>query len=147
VKIETISLKPMFPYPPYDLAMMTLLGLWYYLLAGVAFVLLGAIGHVCRAVFNVYPDRLSDKPWLDMAISDGYDMSDRWFGTEYDDAGFYVLDSGRNLKNAVLLTLLPGWAAMVLSTDVALLFVQGADWVLGWMGDLFMRRLAEAQWF
>jgi hypothetical protein len=126
--------------------MMTLLGLGYYLLAGVVFVLMGAIGHVCRAVFNVYPDRLSDKPWLDMAISDGYDMNDRLFGTEYDDAGYYVLDSGRNLKNAVLLTLLPGWGAMVLSTDVALLFAKGADYALMWFGDLFMQRLAEAQW-
>ena len=76
-----------------------------------------------------------------------HDMNDRIFGTEYDDAGFYVLDSGRNLKNAVLLTLLPGWGAMLLSTDVAVLFAKGADFVLLWLGDLFMQKLAEAQWF
>lgn len=127
--------------------MTTLLGLYYYLLAGVTFVLMGAIGHVCRAVFNVYPDRLTDKPWLDMAISDGYDLHDRIFGTEYDDAGYYVLDSGRNLRNAVLLTLLPGWGAMFFSTDVAVLFALGADIALGWVGELFMQRLAEVRWF
>ena len=76
--------------------MMTLLGLGYYLLAGVVFALLGAAAHVCRAVVNIYPDRLSDKPWLDMAISDGYDLNDRVLGTEYDEAGFYRLDSRRN---------------------------------------------------
>lgn len=127
--------------------MTTLLGLYYYLLAGVTLVLMGAIGHVCRAVFNVYPDRLTDKPWLDMAISDGYDLHDRIFGTEYDDAGYYVLDSGRNLRNAVLLTLLPGWGAMFFSTDVAVLFALGADIALGWVGELFMQRLAEVRWF
>lgn len=126
--------------------MMTLLGLGYYLLAGVVFALMGAIGHVCRAVVNVYPDRLTDKPWLDMAISDGYDMSDRILGTEYDEGGYYMLDSRRNLFNAVLLTLLPGWGAMLLSTDVALLFAQGADFALLWLGELFMQRLAEAHW-
>ena len=126
--------------------MTTLLGLGYYLLAGATFALLGALGHVCRAVFNVFPDRLTDKKWLDMAISDGYDLKDRLFGTEYDDAGYYMLDSARNLRNAVLRALLPGWGAMVLSTEIALLFAQGADFVLGWTGDLFMRRLAELSW-
>ena len=66
---------------------------WHYAVAFVLFVLLGAVGHVVRALFNVYPDRLSDKPLLDLAISDGYDWSDRIFGTEYDDAGYYRLDS------------------------------------------------------
>lgn len=127
--------------------MTTLLGLGYYMLAGVTFVLMGAIGHVCRAIFNVYPDRLTDKKWLDMAVSDGYDMNDRLFGTEYDDAGYYMLDSGKNLKNAVLLTLLPGWGAMVLSTDVALMFTRAADFCLAWLGSLFMQRLAEVSWF
>jgi hypothetical protein len=127
--------------------MMTLLGLWYYMLAGVTFASLGAVGHVCRAVVNVYPDRLTDKPWLDMAISDGYDLNDRILGTEYDDAGYYMLDSKRNLFNAVFLTIVPGWLAMWISTDIAVLFAHGADWFFAWVGDLFMRRLAEIRWF
>jgi hypothetical protein len=126
--------------------MMTLLGLWYYLLAGVLFALFGAVAHVSRAVFNVYPDRLSDKPWLDMAVSDGYDMSDRLFGTEYDDAGYYRLDSLRNLAVSVLSTLALGWGAMLFSTDIALAFVHAINELFAWIGDLFMRRLAEMRW-
>jgi hypothetical protein len=126
--------------------MMTLLGLWYYLLAGVLFALFGAVAHVSRAVFNVYPDRLSDKPWLDMAVSDGYDMSDRLFGTEYDDAGYYRLDSFRNLAVSVLSTLALGWGAMLFSTDIALAFVHAINELFAWIGDLFMRRLAEMRW-
>jgi hypothetical protein len=126
--------------------MMTLLGLWYYLLAGVVFALFGAVAHISRAVFNLYPDRLSDKPWLDMAVSDGYDMSDRLFGTEYDDAGYYRLDSVRNLGISVLSVLALGWGTMLLSTDIALSFVHAINEIFAWVGDLFMRRLAEARW-
>ena len=127
--------------------MMTLLGLGYYLLAGVVFALLGVVAHVCRAIVNVYPDRLTDKPWLDMAISDGYDLNDRILGTEYDEAGFYKLDSRHNLFIAVVLTLALGWGAMLFSTDFAVIFAQGSDHVLAWLSDLLMRRLAEIRWF
>jgi hypothetical protein len=126
--------------------MMTLLGLWYYFLAGVLFALFGTIAHISRAIFNVYPDRLSDKPWLDMAVSDRYDASDRLFGTEYDEAGYYRLDSLRNLLVSVLSTLALGWVAMLFSTDIALSFVYAINEVFAWVGDLFTRRLAEIRW-
>ncbi|UVC07066.1 hypothetical protein IHQ71_17745 [Rhizobium sp. TH2] len=126
--------------------MQVLVGLWYYLLAGMCFVLFGAVAHVSRAVFNVYPDRLSDKPLMDMAISDGYDADDWVFGTEYDEAGYYKLDSGRNLKIAVLSLLVLGWGAMLLSTEIALAFAHAADAVFAWVGELFVRRLGEARW-
>ncbi|MDB5556939.1 MAG: hypothetical protein JWL86_6923 [Rhizobium sp.] len=127
--------------------MQTLMGLWYYLLAGMSLALLGTAGHVSRAVFNVYPDRLSDKPLMDMAVSDGYDANDWLFGTEYDDAGYYKLDSGRNLKIAVLSTLALGWGAMLFSTEIAMVFVHAADASFAWVGELFIRRLGEARWW
>jgi hypothetical protein len=127
--------------------MTTLLGLWYYLLAGLCLVLIGTLAHVLRAVVNVYPDRLTDKPWLDMAISDGYDLNDRLLGTEYDEAGFYKLDSTRNLAIAVFSTLAAGWGAMLLSTPLAVLFAHGADQAFAWLGDLGIRRLGEARWW
>jgi len=107
--------------------MQTLIGLWYYLLAGMLLVLFGTVAHISRAVSNVYPDRLSNKPLMDMAISDGYDVTDRLFGTEYDESGYYKLESGRNLKIAVLSTLAFGWGAMLLSTELALAFVYAAN--------------------
>jgi hypothetical protein len=127
--------------------MQTLIGLWYYLLAGVLFALFGAVAHVSRAVFNVYPDRLSDKPWMDMAVSDGYDASDRLFGTEYDEAGYYRLDSLRNLNVSVLSVLALGWGSMLLTTEIALAFVTGIDGLFAWIGDLFIQRLSEARWW
>jgi hypothetical protein len=127
--------------------MWTLIGLGYYLLAGACFALFGAIAHVSRAVVNMYPDRLSDKPLMDMAVSDDYDASDHFLGTEYDDYGFYMLDSRRNLMIAVLSTLAFGWGAMLFSTELALAFAYAADQLFGWIGELFMRRLGEARWW
>ena len=126
--------------------MMTLIGLGYYLLAGAMLALIGAIAHVLRAVVNMYPERLSDKPWMDMAVSDGYDASDRLLGTEYDEFGFYMLDSRRNLMIAVLSTLAAGWGAMLLSTELALAFADAVNVSVSWIGELFLRRLDEATW-
>jgi hypothetical protein len=127
--------------------MLLLVGLLYYLLAGLCLVVLGTLSHVARAVFNVWPDRLTDKPWLDMALSSGYDADDRLFGTEYDEAGYYKLDSGRNLTIAVLTALATGWGIMLFSTEAALLFAHGVDLTFAWLGDLFLRRLGEARWY
>jgi hypothetical protein len=82
-----------------------------------------------------------------MAISDGYDLNDRLLGTEYDEAGFYKLDSTRNLAIAVLSMLAAGWGAMLLSTPLAVLFAHGADQVFAWIGELGIRRLGEARWW
>ena len=141
------GVKPILPRLDYDGVMMTLIGLGYYLLAGALFALFGLVAHVSRAIFNVYPDRLSDKPLMDMAVSDGYDASDRLLGTEYDEAGYYKLDSLRNLSIAVLSTLALGWGSMLLSTEIALAFAYAFNELAAWIGELFMRRLSEARWW
>lgn len=120
---------------------------WHYAVAFVLFLLLGAVGHVARAVFNVYPDRLSDKPMLDLAISDGYDWNDRIFGTEYDDAGYYRLDSWRNFRNAALLSGFSGLAVMLLSDGASGVIAHGIDVGLAWLWDLFLYRLQTLHWF
>jgi hypothetical protein len=120
---------------------------WHYAVAFVLFLLLGAVGHVARAVFNVYPDRLSDKPMLDLAISDGYDWNDHIFGTEYDDAGYYRLDSWRNFRNATLLSGFSGLAVMLLSDGASGVIAHGIDVGLAWLWDLFLYRLQTLHWF
>jgi len=120
---------------------------WHYAVAFVLFLLVGAVGHVCRAAFNVYPDRLSDKPLLDLAISDGYDWSDRIFGTEYDDAGYYRLDSSRNFLNATVGCGLGGVAVMLLSGEASGLIASGIDTAFLWLWDLFLYRVETIRWF
>lgn len=119
---------------------------WHYAVAFVLFLLLGVVGHVCRAVFNVWPDRLSDRPMLDLMVSDGYDWNDRIFGTEYDDAGYYRLDSWRNLRNAAIGCGLAGLAVMLFSDSASVLAARGIDAALAWVWDLFLYRLETVRW-
>eukprot|EP01035_Chromulina_nebulosa_P058233 gene58233-79747_t len=43
---------------------------WHYIVAAFILALVGVLAHIVRAVFNVYPDRLSDRPMLDLMVSD-----------------------------------------------------------------------------
>lgn len=117
---------------------------WHYVVAAFGFLLLGALTHVCRAVFNVYPDRLSDRPMMDLVVSDGYNWSDRIFGTEYDDAGYYRLDSLKNLRLSCVFSLIGGMAVMLLAPGASIAIAAGIDWSLLWLWDLFLERLAGA---
>jgi hypothetical protein len=120
--------------------------LWHYLVAGAVLVLIGALAHIVRAVVNIYPDRLSDRPLMDMMLSDGYDLGDRIFGTEYDDAGYYKLDSVRNLRNSVAATLVGGWAAMLLAPGLSGFVAQGINTAILWTWELFLYRLGDIKW-
>ena len=84
------------------------------------FALLGALGHVLRGSVNFYPDRLSDSPSMDFLISDGFDLSDYLFGTEYDDYGYYRLDSRKNLRISVTSSVFGGILALVLCEGLGL---------------------------
>ena len=114
---------------------------WHYFVAFFLFLVLGALGHVARAVFNVYPDRLSDKPMMDLLISDGYDTGDRLFGTEYDDGGYYRLDSWRNFRNATVLSGLAGIVIMLVSDEASAAIAAGIDLCLSFLWDLFLFRV------
>lgn len=116
---------------------------WHYAVAAFGFLLLGALAHVSRAVFNLYPDRLSDRPMMDLVVSDGYNWSDRIFGTEYDDAGYYRLDSLKNLRLSCVFSLLGGMAVMLLVPGASIAIAAGIDWSLLWLWDLFLERLAD----
>jgi hypothetical protein len=121
--------------------------LWHYIVAGILLAMLGALGHVCRAVFNVLPDRLSDKPWMDMMISSGYNLDDRLLGTEYDEAGYYRLDSLKNLRNYVVSMVIGGWGAMLVVPDASGMIAYWIDRAGLWLWDLFLYRLANIHFF
>jgi hypothetical protein len=80
-----------------------------FIIAMVCLAILGAVSHVVRAVINLYPDRLSDRPLMDIVVSDGYSVEDHILQVEYDDYGFYRLDSRRNVIITMVLTMLGGF--------------------------------------
>jgi hypothetical protein len=116
-------------------------GVYHFAVAGLGLCLIGAAAHAARAIFNVLPDRLSDSDRMNMILSDGYSLGDKIFGTEYDDAGYYRLDSLRNLKNSVTATLIGGWAAMLLTPGLSASIAQVVEWAEAWLWDLFLHRL------
>ncbi|UJW74297.1 hypothetical protein [Rhizobium sp. SL42] len=87
---------------------------WHYVVAAFLLLILGVAAHVARAVFNLYPDRLSDRPMMDLMISDGFDWNDWLFGTEYDENGYYRLDSLKNLRLSCSYSMFGGLAGMLL---------------------------------
>ncbi|EBU8131922.1 hypothetical protein BO068_004966 [Escherichia coli] len=115
---------------------------WHFVAFLTCLALLGVIGHVLRAVFNPLPDRLSDSDVMDMIVSSGYNWNDYLFGTEYDDSGFYRLDSWKNLRLAVVWSMIAG-GAMYLFTDkeMARLFAWGANEAVAWFRDLLVYRI------
>jgi hypothetical protein len=119
---------------------------WHYAVALAVFALLGALGHVSRAVFNLLPDRLSDRPVMDLVISDGYSWTDMIFKTEYDDAGYYRLDSLHNLRLAVCWAMLSGFVVLLLVPDVSKAIAYWIDWSLAALVDLFWYRIETFTW-
>lgn len=114
-----------------------------FVIAMAGFALLGAVGHVLRAVINLFPDRLSDKPMLDLTISDGYTLSDHLLQVDYDDFGYYRLDSRRNLVITVVLTMLGGFAMIALDAAASHRLSDAITVGLAMLADLLMQRLAE----
>ena len=125
--------------------MQTLIGLGYYLIAGLCLIGIGAIGHVIRAKFNLVPDLLFRRNGLNLLFSSGYNLQDMIFGTEYDDAGYYRFDSAKNFRIAVISALVMGWGLMLLSTEAALVVAGMIDAVGAWLWQLLVLRIADAR--
>ena len=123
--------------------METELATWHFVVAGVIFAMLGTLSHICRAVFNVFPDRLSDTPAVNILVSSDYGWADHLWGTEFDDAGYYRLDSLKNLRLSVLFAVFGGLAVMLLLDDAALVIAQLIEAGAGAFADLFWQRIAE----
>jgi hypothetical protein len=125
-----------------DAAAQTPLETWHFFLYLALLAALGTVGHVMRAVINPIPDRLSDSDAMDMILSDGYDMEDKVFGTEYDDYGYYRLDSWRNLQLAVVTAMIGGAVAyLITDKELAHAFAWAANISVAWLWDLIVYRL------
>jgi hypothetical protein len=125
-----------------DTIAQTPLETWHFFLFLALLAALGVIGHVLRAVVNPIPDRLSDSEALDMALSDGYNWSDWLFGTEYDDFGYYRLDSARNLRLAIVWSMIAGAVAyLVTDKEMAHAFAWAANNTAAWFWDLTVYRI------
>ena len=121
--------------------METELATWHFIVAGIIFVVLGALAHVVRAVFNVFPDKLSDTPAVNVLVSSDYSWGDYLIGTEFDDGGYYRLDSLKNLRLSVTYWLIAGFGMMLISAEAAQMVAYGIEASLLAFVDLFWYRI------
>lgn len=121
----------------------TELATWHFVVAAALFALCGLAAHVIRAVFNVFPDKLSDTPAVNIMVSGGYSWGDYLIGTEFDDAGYYRLDSLKNLRISISYWLIAGLGVMLVSAESAQAIAYGIDLGLSATVDLFWIRVDE----
>jgi len=123
--------------------METELATWHFVVAGMIFALFGVLAHVIRAVFNVFPDKISDTPVVNILVSSDYSWADHLWGTEFDDAGYYRLDSLKNLRLSVAFSVFGGLAAMLLIDGAGLGIATLIEMGISGFVDLFWQRIAE----
>lgn len=121
--------------------METELATWHFIVAGIVFVMLGALAHVVRAVFNVFPDKLSDTPAVNVLVSSDYNWGDYLIGTEFDDGGYYRLDSLKNLRLSISYWLIAGFGMMLISAEAAQMVAFGIETALSAFVELFWYRI------
>lgn len=119
------------------------LATWHFVVAGMVFAALGVLAHVIRAVFNVFPDKLSDTPAVNILVSSDYSWGDYLIGTEFDDAGYYRLDSLKNVRLSVMYWLIAGLGMMLFSAEAAQAVAWGIEASISGFIDLFWQRVAD----
>lgn len=129
--------------PERTTGMHTELATWHFVAAAALFALCGLAAHVIRAVFNVFPDKLSDTPAVNVLVSGDYSWGDYLIGTEFDDAGYYRLDSLKNLRISVSYWLIAGLGVMLFSAEAAQAIAYGIDLGFAAIVDLFWVRIDE----
>lgn len=129
--------------PERNAGMQTELATWHFVVAAALFALCGLAAHVIRAVFNVFPDKLSETPAVNVMVSGGYSWGDYLIGTEFDDAGYYRLDSVKNLRISISYWLIAGLGLMLFSAEAAQAIAYGIALGLAAIVDLFWVRVDE----
>lgn len=123
--------------------METELATWHFFVAGILFALFGVLAHVIRAVFNVFPDKISDTPTVNILVSSDYSWSDYFWGVEFDDAGYYRLDSLQNLRLSVTFSVFGGLGVMLLVDGAGLGIATLIEAGIRGFADLFWQRIAD----
>ena len=120
---------------------------WHYGIMITAFAVMGVLVHIGRAVFNLYPDRLTDSKEMDVMISPGYTLSDYFFDLEFDENGFYELYSLKNLRFCIVCGIICGIVFVIGVPETNKMVAGWIDAVLKYTGELFIYRIHHIRWY
>lgn len=113
---------------------------WHYLAAPFVLAAIGTIWHLARALWAPYPERLTGTWYVDAHLPLGYRLTDWIHETEFDEDGYYRLDSWRNLTVAISLVVAVGMFFILCSPEVAGVFAACVNAALQWFFDLVVYR-------
>lgn len=120
------------------------MAIWHYIAAPFVFALLGLLWHLWRSIPLPLPDRLTDSPRVDSVhIPGGYRWSDFIYDTEFDEDGYYRLDSSKNLRVAIGLMVFFGVLLLVCVPNARTLFADVMDFCAHWLWERVQYRLAN----
>ena len=121
----------------------TPISFWHFLFGIIAAVSSGVLCHVGRAVFNVFPDRLSDSHTMDMIVSSDYSFADWYYGTEFNDAGFYELHSVKNLRLSIIYNLVTFGVFWFIVPTFPNMVAHAGNWLASGFGEAFMSSITH----
>ena len=121
----------------------TPISFWHFLFGIIAAVSSGVLCHVGRAIFNVFPDRLSDSHTMDIIVSSDYSFADWYHGTEFDDAGYYELHSAKNLRLSVIYNLVMFGVIWFFLPPFANIIAYTGNWLASGFGEAFMSSITH----
>ena len=114
---------------------------WHYLVAPFVLAVIGALWHLARALWAPYPERFTGSKFVDAYLLPlGYRSTDWIHETEFDEDGYYRLDSWRNLTVAISLVVAVGMFFIVFSPEIAGVFASCVNAALQWFLDLVAYR-------
>ena len=116
---------------------------WHFLFGIVAAVCFGLLCHVVRAVFNVFPDRISDSHIMDIMVSRDYSFWDWYYGTEYNDAGYYELHSTKNLRLSIIYNLVAFVALWFVMPAFPNMVAFAGNWLASGFGEAVISSFAH----
>ncbi len=113
---------------------------WHYLAAPFVLAGIGALWHLARALWAPFPERVIGSKFVDIHLPFGYLITDLIHETEFDEDGYYRLDSWQNLKVAVSLVVAVGMFFLLFSSEIASFFASCVNTTLQWLVDLAVYR-------
>lgn len=101
---------------------------WHYFAAPFVLAFLGVVWHLSRGLWAPLPERVTGSVRGDLLVPLGFLLTDFIHDVEFDEDGYYRLDSIRNLKVAVGLTTFFGMLAVICMPGVGELMAFCLDW-------------------
>lgn len=117
------------------------LTVWHHLIAAMAFALFGVIFHILRGVVDTVQDRHINLDPFEIVVARAKPVAGRLLAAEYDDQGCYRLDSVKNLKLTVGVSIALGMGLVLFGEAAGIEAAGTINKAVIWMGERALSQL------